>query len=271
MFLSFICSLLMFCHQVRRKRDEMKIRVLFFVGYDSGPYGVIYTDIFLPLYFLLFTSISNFTINEVKYTSRMVDSMTNDNILPAQVAQISSLDLFIFTQIHLFSTSINGDVLPSLLLDTLYEEIDAINQLVRSEDDDDTSYAVITYSLGVYAYQHVFASLDKRIQEQMVYEGFVGSATLLGRLFKWTIVRNRSVFRHIIGSSYDFLSDHQNMIKYDDNVLVTNLWHYYPVSFISRLLVHLMILVDPIGLYSIVRQVGRTSKLRGFKNPCFFF
>jgi hypothetical protein len=241
----------MACHKVRRRRDEI-FRVLFFVGYDTGPHGLIYTGVLVPLYFLLFTSISNFTINEVKYTSLMVESMTNDNILPDQATQLSSLDLFLFTK--LFST---GEV-PPLLLDTLYEEIDAINQLVRSEDDDDTSYAVITYSLGVYAYQHVFGSLDKRIQEKMVYEGFVGSATLLGRLFKSTIVRNRRVFRHIVRSSYDFLSD---QIKSDDNVLVTELWHYYPISSISRLLVHLMILADPIGLYSIVQQVQRQKRL----------
>lgn len=273
--LSIFNTGIMAIHRARRTLltpDQPKTRILYYVGYAPGEYGIydiIYTEFLLPLYLLLFTTISHFAICEVNYVAHMIDSMVTDKVLPRAPARTSLIDIYLYTYVHLLAHSLvkNGTLLPSVLTDTLHADIDKINTICRTEDDESTQYAVITYSLGSYVYEHSFTMLDARIQDRIVYEGYVGQPTLVGTLLGVPVVRpNPRIFRHLIESAYDVFTDHRYIIPIEANLHVTSLWYYYPVSFISCVGVHLVLWVDPIGLWSIVRQLSAQVHIR--KKEC---
>lgn len=272
---SFVNSLLMSMHQVRRTYvtpTQHKTRILYFVGYapgDTAIYDVFLTQVVLPAYLLMFTSLSHFVIHNMNYVARLTDSMVREDTLPMPAAQTSGIDIMIYTYIHLLShRDQSKEFLPSMIMDTLHEDLEAFNTICRDEDDKHTTYAALTYSLGSYVYEHCFPLLDTPIQEQMVYEGYVGQATLAATFLDWPSLRPKRIFRHLIGSQYDIFRNHQEQYPAPlvDNLEITDLWHYYPISKISRLLVHLIMWVDPIGLYAIVSHLQAQVQLYALNN-----
>jgi hypothetical protein len=233
------------------------VHILFYVGYAPGEtalYDMVIEHVMIPLFFLLFSSISNFRVSTVNYVYDLQRTMQHELSLPSSV---SAIDVYAYTYLYLIQGR-GEHVFPDALVRAAHKKIHVINANVQP-DAVDTMYAVFTYSLGSYMYAQCFDQLSQHIRDRMKYECFLGSPSILEPfLFPLGASARSSVERHYIESDADIFYAHDGESgpgsKHDHRV--TNLTHYRPCIYISRCVAHLVMWADPVVWYTFTRRVA---------------